>query len=390
MKKILVLAIISSMLICMCACGGKKTDNGVTSTAEKTVTTKSNSDSDSSKATDNTDSNSSKSTSAESAMIPGTLNFINLDDRDPSVLKGIRLWGNRVGGFSSGPDETINSHPIDTDNIRCIFELNEWVEFYIDSDLEYGLRVWVLEHREDQSYYETAQFSDLMPGFANYCDLRPDPDYEENECWGSFYLHPEYQNAGYYDFVFTYEGKAIATLLTKFYNEGELDLSDEELLRIMNDERGGSGSAAKTTVTTPSVESNDTKDEPTESDDRSVYTFPGYTTEAPWPGPDVWAAMGLPDLAVDDAGPVSISDKEWIYPLNAKDGVLFEARPESSHFDDLVAILNDAGIEGEDNSDSFDSYYEAYYNYNGVDMAIKISEFDTGKLTILVRFLPED
>ena len=69
---------------------------------------------------------------------------------------------------------------------------------------------------------------------------------------------------------------------------------------------------------------------------------------------------------------------------------MFEARPESSHFDDLVAILNDAGIEGEDNSDSFDSYYEAYYNYNGVDMAIKLSEFDTGKLTILVRFLPED
>ena len=122
----------------------------------------------------------------------------------------------------------------------------------------------------------------------------------------------------------------------------------------------------------------------------STYNFPGYTTEGTWPDATAWAGMGLPDLPVSNAGKVSISDKEWIYPLNAKDGVLFEARPESSHFDELVAALNAAGIEGEDNSDSFDKYYEADYTYNGAPMDIKISEYDTGKLTILVRYEPEN
>ena len=41
--------------------------------------------------------------------------------------------------------------------------------------------------------------------------------------WGDFNLNPEEHKAGYYDFVFTYEGKAIAVLLTYFYNEGELN-----------------------------------------------------------------------------------------------------------------------------------------------------------------------
>ena len=122
----------------------------------------------------------------------------------------------------------------------------------------------------------------------------------------------------------------------------------------------------------------------------STYNFPGYTTEGTWADATAWAGMGLPNLPVSNAGKVSISDKEWIYPLNAKDGVLFEARPESSHFDELVAALNAAGIEGEDNSDSFDKYYEADYTYNGAQMDIKISEYDTGKLTILVRYEPEN
>ena len=54
--------------------------------------------------------------------------------------------------------------------------------------------------------------------------------------WGSFYLHPEECEPGYYDFVFTYEGKAIATLLTRFYNEDELTVkSDAELEALMHE-----------------------------------------------------------------------------------------------------------------------------------------------------------
>ena len=54
--------------------------------------------------------------------------------------------------------------------------------------------------------------------------------------WGSFYLNKEECEPGYYDFVFTYEGKAIATLLTRFYNENELTVkSDAELEALMHE-----------------------------------------------------------------------------------------------------------------------------------------------------------
>ncbi|MBP5208488.1 MAG: hypothetical protein J6330_08535, partial [Clostridia bacterium] len=110
--------------------------------------------------------------------------------------------------------------------------------FYPDTDKEYALRVWILKHRDDQEYYNTCKFSDLMPNFANYCDLHYPVD-EENPDeyqWGSFYLHEDECEPGYYDFVFTYEGKAIATLLTRFYAANELTVkSDAELEALMHE-----------------------------------------------------------------------------------------------------------------------------------------------------------
>ena len=113
-----------------------------------------------------------------------------------------------------------------------------WLEFYPDTDAEYGLRVWIFKHRDDQEYYNNCKFSDLMPGFANYCDLHypADADNPDEWSWGEFYLHSEECEPGYYDFVFTYDGKAIATLLTRFYGVAELSgKSDEELEKLMHE-----------------------------------------------------------------------------------------------------------------------------------------------------------
>ena len=169
---------------------------------------------------------------AEAVKLTGNLNLIELDDRDPSVLRGVIIKGNQVGTAE------FNSRESSLTDVRCIFNLYEWVEFYPDTDKEYALRVWVLKHRDDQEYYNTCKFSDLMPNFASYCDLHY-PEDEENPdewCWGSFYLSPEECEPGYYDFVFTYEGKAIATLLTRFYAENELsDKSDAELEALMHE-----------------------------------------------------------------------------------------------------------------------------------------------------------
>lgn len=169
---------------------------------------------------------------AEAAKLTGKMNIINLDDRDPSVLRGVIIKGNQVGTAE------FNSRESSLTDVRCIFNLDEWVEFYPDTDKEYALRVWVLKHRDDQEYYNTCKFSDLMPNFASYCDLHypADEDNPDEYPWGSFYLHSEECEPGYYDFVFTYEGKAIATLLTRFYKEGELSAkSDAELEALMHE-----------------------------------------------------------------------------------------------------------------------------------------------------------
>ena len=170
---------------------------------------------------------------AEPAKLTGKINLIDLDDRDASVLRGIKICG-----MSAGSEEDINGKEKSLDDVRCIFELNEWVEFYPDADADYYLRVWVLEHRDDQDYYNTCSFSDLMPGFAAYCDLHypVDEDNPDEWCWGDFYLNPDEYQPGYYDFVFTYEGKAIGVLLTRFYNAEELSgRSGSELEALMHE-----------------------------------------------------------------------------------------------------------------------------------------------------------
>ncbi|MBQ3927840.1 MAG: hypothetical protein II710_04290 [Clostridia bacterium] len=168
----------------------------------------------------------------EGARLSGKLTIINLDDRDPSVLRGVKICGMSVGTASE-----FNNKESSLTDVRCIFELNEWVEFYPDTDKTYGLRVWILKHRDDQEYYNNAKFSDLMPNFANYCDLHypEDVDTPDEWYWGNFYLHEEEFEPGYYDFVFTYEGKAIAVLVTRFYRVGELSgKSDADLEALMH------------------------------------------------------------------------------------------------------------------------------------------------------------
>ena len=167
------------------------------------------------------------------AKLTGKLNLIELEDRDPSILRGVSTYGESIGSV-----DDINGKEKSLDDVRCIFQLNEWVEFYPDIDKEYGLRVWILEHRDDHEYYSACDFSDLMPGFAGYCDLHypEDADNPDEWYWGNFYLNPEEHGAGYYDFVFTYEDKAIATLVTRFYNDGELaGKSGTELEKLMHE-----------------------------------------------------------------------------------------------------------------------------------------------------------
>ena len=238
MKKTLAIVLAFVLVLGLAACGssGSTSQNnnssgsGNNSTTPPANSTGDNQQSGSEPGNGNT---SQGGNNAEAATLTGKLNLINLDDRDPSVLRGVVIKGNQAG-----TTDGFNSKESSLTDVRCIFELNEWIEFYPDTDATYGLRVWILKHRDDQEYYNKAKFSDLDPNFANYCDLHYPEDAEnpdETE-WGSFYLNMEECEPGYYDFVFTYEGKAIAILLTRFYKEGELSAKpDAELEALMHE-----------------------------------------------------------------------------------------------------------------------------------------------------------
>lgn len=214
MKKILALALALLLLVGLAACG----DGGSDGSGANAPAVNSGEEPQSG-GEPGSDAPSQGGSSAEGAKLSGKLELIRLEGRDPSILRGVRILGTSVG---SGDD--INGKASSLTDVRCIFELNEWVEFYPDTDAEYALRVWVLKHRDDQAYYNDCKFSDLMPNFANYCDLHypADADQPDEWPWGEFYLNPDDCEPGFYDFVFTYEGKAIAVLQTLFYNTGEL------------------------------------------------------------------------------------------------------------------------------------------------------------------------
>ena len=160
MKRILAIVIVVITVFVLASCGtGNNQGNTTTTNNGTTTTTNSTGEKDTTKTTETT-------ANPTGAKLTGSLNIIDLEDRDPSVLRGVRIAGNSVGQATG-----INGKEFSLTDVRCIFELDEWIEFYPDTDATYGLRVWILKHRDDQSYYNTCKFSDLMPNFASYCDL---------------------------------------------------------------------------------------------------------------------------------------------------------------------------------------------------------------------------
>ena len=96
----------------------------------------------------------------------------------------------------------------------------------------------VFTHKEDQGFYLKNSLSDKTPGYIQELDLNKDPDGDETSHWGSFYLHPEEVSPGYYDFVFIYKNKVVATMLTHFYKTEEIyEKSDSELEELASQRR---------------------------------------------------------------------------------------------------------------------------------------------------------
>ena len=164
-------------------------------------------------------------------MVLGKLYFVNLKEGEQPVMTALSLNGDRCGTGD------FNHKPYATEGIRSVFELNEWIEFNPQATAASGINVRVFKHQADQGFYLKNSLNDETPGYVLACDLNKDPD-DETFHWGSFYLHPEEVNPGYYDFVFIYNNKVFATMLTRFFQEEEIQgKPDSELEKLMSEKR---------------------------------------------------------------------------------------------------------------------------------------------------------
>lgn len=174
--------------------------------------------------------NSSAANVVEDSMELGKLYLMNLKDGEQPIMTGLTLFGNRCGS------NDFNNKPYAAEGIRSVFELDEWIEFHPQTSAETGIKVMVFKHKADQGFYPKNTLNDETPGYILECELNKDPDVEENSHWGSFYLHPEEVEPGYYDFVFIYNNKVFATMLTRFYKPNELlEKKDSDLEKLMKE-----------------------------------------------------------------------------------------------------------------------------------------------------------
>ena len=184
-------------------------------------------------ATNSPDNNAVEATSAnteqvQDTMVLGKLYFVNLKEGEKPVMTALTLAGNRCGSAE------FNSKPVATEGIRSFFELDEWIEFYPEASAKTGIKVMVFKHNADQGFYLNNALNEETAGYVQQLDLNKEPDAEENAHWGSFYLNHEEVEPGLYDFVFIYDNKVFATMLTKFYKNDELSgKSDSDLEKLM-------------------------------------------------------------------------------------------------------------------------------------------------------------
>lgn len=174
--------------------------------------------------------NNGSAANVENSIELGKLYFVNLKEGEQSIMTGLRLFGNRCGS------DDFNKKPYAVEGIRSVFELDEWIEFYPQTNAKTGIKVMVFKHKADQGFYLKNTLNDETPDYIQELDIKIEPDAEETSNWGSFYLHPEEVEPGYYDFVFIYDNKVFAIMLTRFYKVDELyEKADSDLEKLMKE-----------------------------------------------------------------------------------------------------------------------------------------------------------
>ena len=223
MKKFIALIISATMLLSLSAC-----NKGKGTPASSNATTKAAAAGEGAGAGGNTDATKKNTDAGAIVLLPGELYQFDKDADGGPVIKGLTLKGNQCG------TSEFNAKDPDVKGIRCIFQLNEWAEFYLDTTVNEGIYVYVYKHADDAKVYTDMGFTEEDTKVLATCTLtKPE---EAADQWGSLYLNPENAQPGVYDIVFVKDGKAVAVMKANFFKEGDLDgKSDDDLRAMMKD-----------------------------------------------------------------------------------------------------------------------------------------------------------
>lgn len=224
MKRLLCLSLALIIILALVACGSKKTDGEPTT--QPTESTQATVKQTEKPAETNAETLAQDNTAAvQEAVLGKLISYTEKEGDGEPIITGLRLTGNRAG-----TGEGINGKKPSTDNIRSVFELNEWIEIYPETKVQTGLAAVVVPHSDDPEAYKN---SVKTPEDAPSVKLEK-PE-EDGYLWGSLYLNPEDWPAGLYDLVITADHKPVASVVIRLYAERELDgKTDAELEQLMN------------------------------------------------------------------------------------------------------------------------------------------------------------
>lgn len=223
MKKFIALIISATMLLSLSAC-----NKGKGTPASSNATTKAAAAGEGAGAGGNTDATKKNTDAGAIVLLPGELYQFDKDADGGPVIKGLTLKGNQCGTTE------FNAKDPDVKGIRCIFQLDEWVEFYPDTTVTGGIYVYVYKHADDAKVYTDMGFTEEDTKVLATCTLtKPE---EAADQWGALYVSPDNAQPGVYDIVFVKDGKAVAVIKALFVKESSIEgKSDDELRAMMKD-----------------------------------------------------------------------------------------------------------------------------------------------------------
>ena len=169
------------------------------------------------------------------AAVPGVLYQLNAEENKEPVIKAAALDGNRIGNSEEGG---VNGKALSADDIRSVFELNEWIYIRLVPAQKTGLKAYIVPHEDDEQTFIDSFAAKLNDDVPTVELNAPAAEDGADASWGDLYVNPESWQPGYYDLVFTSGEKPVARILIKLYAEGELEgKSDAELNAMMKAEK---------------------------------------------------------------------------------------------------------------------------------------------------------